>query len=202
MVRSTSPSLPMLMKAFGAKSAEAIASVRPNGSARLNSRPPPAVAALARKPRRDKLVSSRRAATRSKIMSASLCRRLRGQFDRFTDTHISSAAADVAAHGIVDVCIGGMRIARQQRRGGHDLSRLTVAALNDLMVEPRLLDFCTGRRRADGFNRRNRRPFDAINWRDARPCRDAVDMHRAGAAQRRAATEFRTGHAEHVAQDP
>ena len=31
---------------------------------------------------------------------------------------------------------------------------------------------------------------------------DAVDMHRAGAAQRHAAAELRAGHAEHVAQHP
>ena len=34
------------------------------------------------------------------------------------------------------------------------------------------------------------------------PRGDSVDMHRAGAAQRLAAAEFGSGHAEYVAQDP
>ena len=43
---------------------------------------------------------------------------------------------------------------------------------------------------------------DAVDGRDAGAHRGAVEMHRAGAAQRHAAAEFRAGHAEHVAQHP
>src|SRR5919204_6497516 len=101
MVRTTSPSSPMRMKAFGAKLVEA-ALLWSGGSARLNNRPPPTAAVPARKPRRDRLVSSRREVTRSEPMSASLCGRLRGKLDRLADAHISSTAADVATHGLID----------------------------------------------------------------------------------------------------
>src|SRR5438093_1388251 len=42
-----------------------------------------------------------------------------------------------------------MRVAREQRRSGHDLARLAVAALNDFLVKPRLLDLGARRRRAE-----------------------------------------------------
>ena len=53
-------------------------------------------------------------------------------------------------------------IAGEQRRGGHDLTRLAIAALNDLEIEPRLLDFLSCRRvadRLDGGDRESRRRF-------------------------------------------
>ena len=70
------------------------------------------------------------------------------------------------------------------------------------MLEPCLLNFRTGIRLAHRFNRRDLRVSDTVNRCDARPRGDAVNMHGASAAQRRAATEFRAGHAEYVAQDP
>src|SRR4051794_1717996 len=72
--------------------------------------------------------------------SASLTGRLGGLFDCFTDAYIGPTAADVAGHGSIDVGIGRVWPARQQRRSGHDLARLAVTALNDLAVEPGLLD--------------------------------------------------------------
>src|SRR5262249_58891223 len=88
-------------------------------------------------------------------LSASLAARLRGLFDRFANAQISPAAADVAGHRVVDVGIRRMRVARKQRRSGHDLARLAVAALNDLAVEPGLLDLGAGRGRADRLDRRD-----------------------------------------------
>ena len=61
--------------------------------------------------------------------SASLSVRLRGLLDRFANADIGAAAADVAGHRIVDVGVGRMRIACEQRRRRHDLARLAVAAL-------------------------------------------------------------------------
>src|SRR5262249_11654777 len=81
--------------------------------------------------------------------SASLSARLGGLLDRLPNAQIRPAAADVAGHRGVDIGIGRMGIARQQRGGGHDLARLAVAALHDLPVEPGLLDLGACRRRAD-----------------------------------------------------
>src|SRR6266853_1611698 len=81
--------------------------------------------------------------------SASLSARLRGLLDRFADADVGPTAADVARHRIVDVGVGRMRVTGQQSRSRHDLARLAVAALNDLEVEPSLLDVGAGRRRAN-----------------------------------------------------
>src|ERR1051326_8638721 len=112
------------------------------------------------------------------------------------------AAADGAAHGVVDVGIARMRVVRQRRRGGHDLSRLAVAALHDFTIEPGLLDPGACRRSADRLDRRHARLADAVDRGDAGARGDAVDVHGAGPAQRHTAAEFRAGHAEHVAEHP
>src|SRR5438132_12267099 len=96
-------------------------------------------------------------------MSASLSARLRGLLDGFTDAQIGPAAADVARHGGIDVGVGRMRVACQQRRSGHDLTRLAVAALHDLPVEPGLLNLPAHRGRADRLDCRD---FGAANTVD------------------------------------
>ena len=76
-------------------------------------------------------------------MVASLSAR-RSLLDRLANADIGSAAADVAGHRLVDVGIRRMRVCCEKCRSGHDLARLAVAALNDLAIEPRLLDFGPG----------------------------------------------------------
>ena len=64
------------------------------------------------------------------------------------DALVRAAAADVG-HRLVDVRVGRIRVLREQRRGGHDLPGLAVAALRDVEREPRLLHRVrTGRRQA------------------------------------------------------
>src|SRR6266536_6465964 len=115
-------------------------------------------------------------------MSASLSARLRGLLDRFANADIGPAAADVAGHRSVNIRIARVWIARQQRRGGHDLARLAIAALNDLPVEPGLLDLGARRRRADCLDRRDLGGADALDRSDTGAGGDAVEMHGAGAA--------------------
>src|SRR5262249_4318723 len=64
------------------------------------------------------------------------------------------------------------------------------------------LDPGAGRGLPDCLDRGDLRVADAVDRRDARARRCAVQMHRAGAAQRHAAAEFRAGHPQHVAQHP
>src|SRR5436190_18610728 len=64
---------------------------------------------------------------------------LRGAMDGFTDLLIGAAAADVAAHGFIDVGISGTRFLCQKRCRRHDLSRLAVAALRNIDFDPCLL---------------------------------------------------------------
>src|SRR5258708_28382591 len=110
-------------------------------------------------------------------MSASLRARLRGLLDRFANADIGATAANVAGHRVVDVGIRRMRVAREQRRSGHDLARLAVAALNDFLVKPRLLDLGARPRRADRLDRRNLRGAHAADRGDTGTAGDAVDMH-------------------------
>jgi hypothetical protein len=55
------------MKAFGSKLSEA-ASLRPKGKLKLSIKPPPAAAAVAKKPRRERLLSEARGSVRSSVM--------------------------------------------------------------------------------------------------------------------------------------
>src|SRR5258708_25152965 len=64
----------------------------------------------------------------------------RGAVDGFADALVGAAAADVAAHGIVDVGVGGVGLLRKQRNCGHDLAGLTVTALRNVFFHPGLLD--------------------------------------------------------------
>src|SRR6266436_6038974 len=211
MVRTICPSPSIWMKAFGAKPSAPAASASPvaNGRLRLSIRPPPAAAPARSNLRRerpfadgDRPVPAAREARRSKIMSASLSARLCGLLDRFANADIGPTAADVAGHRVVDIGIRRMWVARKERRRGHDLARLAVAALNDLPVEPGLLDLGARRCRADGLDRRDVGGADAVDRGDTGTGGDADDMHGASAAERDAAAELRAGHAEHVAQHP
>src|SRR5258707_15286837 len=114
----------------------------------------------------------------SASLSARLAARLRGLLDRFTNADIGPAPADVAGHRVVDVGIRRMRVAGEQRRGGHDLARLTVAALNDLPVEPGLLDLGADCGRADRLDRGDLGGADAVDRSDTGARGGTVDMHR------------------------
>src|SRR5438876_2603008 len=74
------------------------------------TRPAPARPAVSRNSRR---------VTCGALMSRSL----RGAMDGGADALVGAAATDVG-HRRVDVGVGGVRILREQRRGGHDLPRL------------------------------------------------------------------------------
>src|ERR1700730_8375262 len=122
--------------------------------------------------------------------------------DCFTDAQIGPAAADVARHGGIDVGVGRMRVACQQRRSGHDLARLAVAALHHLPVEPGLLDFPAHRGRADRLDCLDFGGANTVDRSDTGTSGDAVNVYSASAAERLAAAELRARHAQQVAQDP
>src|ERR1700739_4428003 len=61
---------------------------------------------------------------------------LRGFLFRRADAVVCPTAADVAGHGGVDIRIGWIGVARDQRGRRHHLPRLTVAALHDVKLTP------------------------------------------------------------------
>src|SRR5258706_8997069 len=117
------------------------------------------------------------------------------------DALISTAAADIG-HRFVDVLVTRPRIFLEQRRGSHDLPRLTVAALGNVDLRPRLLHRvrARGRQALDGDDLVG--GFHASDRDSARALDLAVDMHRARAALRDAAPIFSAGKAHLLADEP
>src|SRR5882762_9852196 len=186
MVSTICPSLPMRIKALGTNGA----ADAPIEGPVLNpiKRPPPNAALVLRNWRRE-------------IMSAPFLG-VRRVLDSLADSHISTTAADVSRHRGVDIAIGRLGIRSEQRRCGHDLARLAIAALRHFELDPGLLDLLAGGGGTDGLDRSDALAGRGRDRRDARAHRLAVEVDRARAAQSEAATEFRAGHAEHIAQHP
>src|SRR5882672_1882092 len=190
MVSTICPSLPMRIKALGTNGA----ADAPIEGPVLNpiKRPPPNAALVLRNWRRE-------------IMSApflGIRRAVRRVLDSLADSHISAAATDVPRHGGVDISIGRLGIGGEQRRRGHDLAGLAIAALRDLELDPGLLDFLAGGGGANGLDRGDALAGCGSDRRNARAHRLAVEVDGARAAQAEAATEFGAGHSEHIAKHP
>src|SRR5437879_12882618 len=125
---------------------------------------------------------------------ARISRLLRRAVDGGADPLVSAAAADVR-HGGFDVGVAGAAVLGEQRRGGHDLPRLAVAALGHVLGDPGSLH---------GVAPAWRQPFDrghALHGsrRDGQHAGShgrAVEMHGAGGALGDAAAELRAGGAE------
>src|ERR1043165_7194109 len=93
---------------------------------------------------------------RSKLMSALLFvarRGMRGALDPGADARIGPAATDVSRHGIVDSAVGRVGFGGEQRRSGHDLTGLAIAALGHLELDPGSLNLLARIRGADGLDR-------------------------------------------------
>src|SRR6267143_1028545 len=190
MVRTICPSLPMRMKAFGVNAAPAaLSAVLAVPVLKPITSPPPSAALALRNCRRE----------RSTVISGPF---LGGVLDSLADSHISATAADVPRHGGVDIAVGRVGLGGEQRRCGHDLAGLAIAALRHLELDPGLLDLLAGGGGTDSFNRSDALAGRGRDRRDARAHRLAIEVDRARAAQAEAATEFRAGHSEHVAKHP
>ncbi len=126
---------------------------------------------------------------------------VRGADHGRTDALIGGAAADIAGHRRLDLLRGGSRRPGQQIRRLHDLARLAVAALHHVELGPGL---------PQRLAHRAREPLEGghggashiLDQRLARPDRDTVEMHGAGAAGGDAAAVFRAREPEFVAQHP
>src|SRR5687768_10074324 len=115
---------------------------------------------------------------------------LRRALDGAHDAAIRPAPADVAVHPLHD--LRARRLGRLLEQGGglHDLSRLAVAALQHLLLDPRLLKRMAGAVRRQPFDRGHRLALHLAHARDARAHRLALEVHGAGTALRHAAAEL------------
>src|SRR5215469_9418233 len=131
------------------------------------------------------------------VMSGSCGSRLDGGGDPL----IAAAAANVAAHRVVDLALGRVLCRRQQHRGLHDLAGLAITALRDVQGAPSLLHRVIAIA-VEPLDRDHRAPVDVAYGGDAGTGGLAIDVHRASAAQRHAAAVFRSGEPQLVAQVP
>jgi len=60
--------------------------------------------------------------------------------DGRSNPRIGAAMAEVSIHGLVDIGVRGLRRLLEKRAGGHNLPCLTIAALRNIQLDPRLLD--------------------------------------------------------------
>src|SRR5439155_6280410 len=194
----TSPVWSMDTNAVGLKRGTSIAGAAgtlladPCGSRRSPTTRPPATAAPpTRKRRRLRF---------SRIVAIS-CPSRRG-LDRRANPLIGTAPADVAGHRLVDIVIGGLGCLREQAGGLHDLSALAVAALGDVQAAPRGHDAFADRRRVDRLDSRDFLALRGRDRRDTRARRRSVEVHRAGATERHAASELRAREPELITQHP
>src|SRR5215469_14659133 len=196
----------MRTKALGLKLVAALASIpiKGGGSLKASISPPPTAAPAIRNVLRESSAVAPEmpsGPSRSKIMSTSLNRSglsLGRLLDGLTNTEIRAAAADVARHRSIDVIVGRIGVAGEQRRGGHDLTRLAIAALDHLEIEPGFLNFLSGWSVADCFDSRDFRILHALNGGDTGAGRETIHMNCAGTAERLTTTELCARHAEHI----
>src|SRR5437879_12605812 len=125
---------------------------------------------------------------------APISRLLRRAMDGGADPLVGAAATNVR-HGGVDVGVAGAAVLGEQRRGGHDLPGLAVAALRHVLGDPGSLHGVAPAWRQP-FDRGHALPGGRRDGQHAGPHRRAVEMHGAGAALGDAAPELRAGEAE------
>src|SRR4051794_26410241 len=178
----TMPSGMTVMKAFSASPSPPETAARTFGRWKSSSRPPPTSALAFRKTRREAPVRGAASGRTFVAMASALAlvvrREPRRVFDGGADARVRAATADVAGHRRVDIGVGRLGIARQQRCRRHDLSGLAIAALHDIDREPCRLNLAAGWRRADAFYRRDRRLRDRGYRRHTGADGRAVDVHR------------------------
>src|SRR5207302_2416347 len=162
----------------------------PNGRRTPRARPPAAAAVPTMKLRREKFASFM-----SRLLSAGR------HMHRRADALIGAAPTDVG-HRVVDVPVGRFWLLPQEGRRSHDLPRLAVAALWHVDRRPGLLHGVRagGRQAFDGDD--PVRGLHAADGEDAGPRQLAVDVHRAGAALRDAATILGACQADLLTDDP
>src|SRR5262245_46363608 len=100
---------------------------------------------------------------------------------------MGSAATLEAGESVLDLGVGRLLVAIEQRRRGHDPAVDAVAALRHLLLDIGLLQRMRLFRRSEAGERDDLGPTDRRNRRDAGADRLPVEMHGAGAALRESA---------------
>ncbi len=120
--------------------------------------------------------------------------------DRVDDPGVARAAAEVAAERGLDVVVGGIRVAIDERLGRHHHARCAVAALDGALGDERLLQRVHGAVRCQPLDGRYLAAVGGDRQHQTRLHRLAVEEDRAGAAVAEVAAPLGTGEPEVVAQ--
>jgi hypothetical protein len=122
-------------------------------------------------------------------------------FDSGTDTCVSTATANIASHSGVNVFVAGVFVFAEQCSSAHELTRLAIATLGNLVFDPSFLQR-VGTSSAQAFDGADFLASSSADLGLARTDSFAVDMHGTCAAQASTATKFGSGHAEFIAENP
>src|SRR6266851_10163427 len=137
MIAVTTSSSPIARKALNCPETADGSPARPGLTGRWKARRKAVVPIPSRKLRRLVPPTISRAELVSTVFMAArslLTEMLRGFRDRGADPRISAASTDVAAHCGVDVITRGVGLEQRYRR--HDLTRLAVATLGHIVLDP------------------------------------------------------------------
>src|SRR5690348_5069069 len=173
---------------------EMVAARASSGAAPMpTSKPPAADAAVRMKWRRLRVET----APVPCIATTSGLHQVRGAMNGAAQTFIGTAAADIG-NTRVDVGVSRLGEGLQECSHGHDLSGLAVAALRNAFFDPRALDRMVVVR-GEAFDGEHLRAIESTDRHRTGPHGGAIDMHRARAALRDTAAEFRTRQTDHIA---
>src|SRR5258708_4959546 len=204
MVKAARPSGSVLTNACKSGALSLPSAMDQDGRATARASPPAAVAPTFRSALRETLASSGPDTGRvsvsvvCRIVTPSLARVFYGS----SNAIVGAASAYIAGHRVVYLRVRRAWIARQQRSCCHDLARLTISALNDVMIEPSPLHLPANRSLADGFNSSHCGLPDTVDRGDARSRRRAIYVNRTSAAKRHTASKLSSCHLENVPQHP
>jgi len=101
--------------------------------------------------------------------------------NRFSNSRVRTAAADIAAHRLVNIFVAGLQIFREEDGRAHDLPGLAIAALRHIELDPRFLQRVSEIHRKT-LDRRDVPAFRARDGRDAGAYRLAIEVYRASTA--------------------
>src|SRR5215475_1448397 len=121
--------------------------------------------------------------------------------NRFANALIGAAAANVAAHEVVDIGVGGFRLLAKQRHGRHDLPGLTITALRNVLFHPSLL-YRMASVRGQPFDCRDFLSRHRRYRCDAGASRLAINVNCTRATKRHATAEFCAGQVQRVPENP